>query len=340
MSVHPILIVDDEPQNLAALRQVLHHDYSLVFARNGAEALSAARKHTPSMVLLDIQMPDMDGYSVCQALKSDPLTEAIPVIFVTGRSDEGDEEAGFLVGAVDYIVKPVSAPVVRARVRAHLSLVQATRLEQSYRDAIFMLGEAGHYNDSDTGVHIWRMANYASALAAACGWGPDRCRLLELAAPMHDTGKVGIPDAILRKPAKLDPAEWEVMKTHTTIGYEILRQSEAPIFRMAAEVALRHHEKWDGSGYPDGLAGDTIPLVARIVAIADVFDALTMKRPYKDAWPIERVVTTIEESAGQHFDPELAATFLAILPQILDIKAKWDSKELAAGGLSPRHVWE
>ena len=326
----PILVVDDEPQNLAALRQILADDYPLAFARNGADALAAVRKHQPALVLLDIQMPDMDGYTVCRTLKADPSTENIPVIFVTGLSEVGDEESGFAAGAVDYLIKPVSPPIVRARVANHLSLVRATRLERSYRDAIFMLGEAGHYNDTDTGVHIWRMAAYARALAAACGWDTEACQLIELAAPMHDTGKVGIPDTILRKPAKLDAAEWEVMKTHTRIGYEILSKSNAPVFRLAAEIALRHHEKWDGSGYPDGLSGMAIPESARIVALADVFDALSMKRPYKEPWPVDRIMTTLHESSGTHFEPRLVEIFDAILPEILKIKAQWDNSDSEA----------
>ncbi|MBF0463346.1 MAG: HD domain-containing protein, partial [Magnetococcales bacterium] len=198
-----------------------------------------------------------------------------------------------------------------------------------YRDAIHMMGQAGHYNDSDTGVHIWRMAAYTSALATACNWDEDDCRLIELAAPMHDTGKIGIPDSILRKPGKLDAAEWEIMKTHARIGHDILSQSDAPVFQMAAEIALRHHEKWDGAGYPDALAGTSIPESARIVALADVFDALTMNRPYKDAWPIERVMATLQESAGGHFEARLVDIFVSILPQILAIKATYHSQESA-----------
>jgi cyclic di-GMP phosphodiesterase len=323
----PILIVDDESENLAVMRQILSVDHRLVFARNGADAIAAAIKHMPALILLDVVMPDMDGHAVCRALKADTRTEAIPVIFVTSLSEVGDEATGFALGAVDYITKPVSPSIVRARVRTHLSLVAASQLERSYRDAIYMMGEAGHYNDTDTGVHIWRMAAYCTTLAAACGWNGDDCRLIELAAPMHDTGKIGIPDAILRKPGKLDAAEWEIMKTHSQIGHDILTRSGAPVFRLAAEIALGHHEKWDGSGYPRGQAGTSIPESARIVAVADVFDALTMKRPYKDPWPIDRVMTTIQESSGNHFEPRLVETFVSIFPQILEIKTKWDSNE-------------
>ncbi len=321
--INPILIVDDEPHNLAALQQILSSRYRLVFARSGAEALSAALKHAPSLILMDIQMQGMDGYAVCRTLKSDWRTEAIPVIFVTSLSETGDEEAGFAAGGVDYIVKPVSPAIVQARVATHLSLVRATRLEQSYREAIYMLGEAGHHNDNDTGVHIWRMAAYAGALAAACGWDAEACRQIELAAPMHDTGKIGIPAAILRKPGPLDAEEWAIMRTHTKIGYDILSKSAAPVFQLAASIALRHHEKWDGSGYPDGLKGAAIPEAARIVALADVFDALSMQRPYKQAWPLERIVEHIHASAGTHFEPQLVKRFTAILPQLLEIQQRW-----------------
>lgn len=322
----PILIVDDEPANLALLRQILAPEHGLVFARNGSEALVAAAKHKPALILLDIQMPDMDGYTACRRLKADPLTESIPVIFVTGLAEVGDETAGFEAGAVDYIVKPVSPPIVRARVRTHLSLVSATQLEKSYHEAIYMLGEASEFKDTDTGAHIWRMAGYSSALAAACGWDAAACRQLELAAPMHDIGKLSIPDAILHKPGKLDAAEWKVMQTHSAVGHKILsKSSNAPILQMAATVALRHHEKWDGSGYPDGLAGEAIPQMARIVAIADVFDALSMTRPYKEAWPLDRIMDTLKDSAGTHFDPQLIECFTGILSQILAIKDEWDA---------------
>ncbi|AFL73693.1 HD domain-containing phosphohydrolase [Thiocystis violascens] len=329
MPSNALLIVDDEPQNLAAMRQILVDDYPLAFARNGAEALTAAARCAPALVLLDIQMPEMDGYQVCRTLKADPATASIPVIFVSGLTDVGHEAEGFAAGAVDYIAKPYSPPTVRARVATHLSLVQASRLERSYHDAIAMLGMAGHYNDTDTGLHIWRMGAYARELAGALGWPSASCNELEQAAPMHDTGKIGIPGEILRKPGKLDADEWEIMKGHARIGHEILSRSDAAVFKLAAEIALRHHERWDGSGYPDGLAGESIPESARIVAIADVFDALTMKRPYKDAWPIERTMTTLRESSGSHFDPRLLDRFVEILPRILEVKSQWDARESA-----------
>jgi len=327
MTHGPLLLVDDEVTNLANLRAILAGEYPLMLARSGAEAIGLAVKHQPALILLDIQMPELDGYAVCRALKADPRTEGIPVIFVTALSEVGNEEAGFAAGGVDYLIKPVSAGIVRARVRTHLSLVHTKELEKHSRDAIFMLGKAGHYNDADTGAHIWRMAAYARELAATIGWSPAQCDLLELAAPMHDTGKIGIPDAILRKPGKLDPDEWTVMKTHCVIGFAILSSSEAPVFRLAAEIARYHHERWDGSGYLERLAGEAIPESARIVAVADVFDALSMKRPYKEAWPLERVMATLRAGAGSHFDPSLIAAFEGCLPRILELKADWDQRE-------------
>ena len=328
----PLLVVDDNPHNLAAMRNILEGHYQLIFARDGEEALALARRQSPSLILLDVQMPGMDGYEVCRRLQADVSTRNIPVIFVTTREGAAFEAKGFDAGGVDYLTKPVVPALVKLRVKAHLSRVRASQLEDSYREAIYMLGTAGHYNDTDTGVHIWRMAAYSAALARASGWGDDECRNLELAAPMHDTGKIAIPDAILRKPGKLDEAEWVVMKTHTTIGHQILRKSHAPVFQLAAEVALNHHERWDGSGYPADLAGEAIPESARIVAIVDVFDALTMKRPYKDAWSVERALQTMVAESGKHFDPCLFATFQEIIPELLDIKANWDRLEASAAG--------
>lgn len=324
MPYGPLLIVDDEPSNLAVLREILGQHYRLIFATNGRDALELSRKQKPAMVLLDIQMPDMNGYQVCQHLRLDPATENIPVIFVTTLAEVSNETAGLQMGGVDYLIKPVVPALVLARVRNHLNLVRSTQLEKSYRDAISMLGEAGHYNDTDTGTHIWRMAAMARALARAAGWDEESCNLIELAAAMHDTGKIGIPNAILRKPGPLTADEWTIMKTHTVIGHEILSKSDAPVFSMAADIALRHHEKWDGSGYPDHLAGAAIPEAARLVAVADVFDALTMKRPYKDAWPIEQAMDLIRKSAGSHLEPRLVELFQGILPQSLAIKAYWD----------------
>lgn len=323
-----ILLVDDEPTNLAILRKILEPDYRLVYARSGLETFEAIKQYQPSLILLDVQMPDMDGYTICKILKANPANEGIPVIFVTNLGDLGHEKEGFAAGCVDYLNKPVAPDIVLARVRTHLSLVRTIELQKSHHDAIFMLGEAGHYNDNDTGVHIWRMAAYSKALAKKLGWTLSQLELLEMAAAMHDTGKIGIPDSVLRKPGKLNDEEWRIIKTHCQIGYDIMSKSKAALFILAAEIALHHHEKWDGSGYPRGLVETSIPESARIVAITDVFDALTMRRPYKEAWPIEKAIATIRDSSGQHFDPAIVSCFLDIQSEIIEIKAEWDRREV------------
>lgn len=321
------LLVDDEPNNLKVLQQILKDHFQLLFAINGEKALTAAKDHVPDIILLDIMMPDMDGYEVCKRLKADPETAHIPVIFVTAMGEIEDEAHGFDVGAVDYIQKPVSAPIVLRRVQNQLSLVRTEELDRLARAAIEMLGEAGHYNDPYTGEHIWRMAAYSAALARAAGWKPARVEMIGLAAPTHDTGKIGIPHGILKAARPLSPEEWEIMKTHSQIGYDILCKSNNPVIKMAAEVARYHHEKWDGSGYPLGLAGEAIPESARIVAIADVFDALTTKRPYKEPWALDETLKVMQENSGSHFDPRLLALFLEIMPEILHIKAQWQKSQ-------------
>jgi len=241
MLPNSILCVDDDPFIRDFLRCVLQDDYPLVFAKNGMEALTVALNHTPSLILLDVDMPNMNGFDVARQLKRNLKTEHTPIIFVTAAISEQDEKLGFELGCVDYITKPMSSCIVRARIKTHLSLVKLSQLEASHHAAIYMLGAAGHYNDIDTGVHIWRMAAYSHALALAVGWDKQRAALLEMAAPMHDTGKIGTADTILKKTDKLNTEEWDVMKQHSLIGYEILSKSDAPVFKLAAEIALCHH---------------------------------------------------------------------------------------------------
>ncbi len=332
-----VLIVDDTETNIDILVEALSGDFQISVAMDGERALSTIDAKIPDVILLDIIMPGMDGYEVCARLKSDTLTKNIPIIFITAMSEAEDEAKGLSLGAVDYITKPFSPELVRARVQNQLELKihrdhleemvkkRTSELEASQRSAIFMMGEAGHYNDMDTGEHIWRMAAYSSAIAECRGWSPNNAELLELAAPMHDTGKIGIPDAILKKPGKLNEMEWEIMKTHSAVGHSILTKSETPLFCLAAEIALYHLEKWDGSGYPEGLKGENIPESARIVAIGDVFDALTMKRPYKEAWSIEAAFAEIKKNSGSHFDPLIVECFFIVEKQIRDIKDQWGS---------------
>lgn len=318
-----LLLVDDEPTNLQVLRHVLQADYRLLFATDGARALQVAREQLPQLILLDIMMPGMDGYAVCRALKADPATAGIPVIFITALNDSQDETAGFDVGGVDYLTKPVSPPVVRARVRTHLSLVRMEELRETRLQIVQRLGRAAEYKDNETGMHVIRMSHFSKLLALAAGCSPAWAEDLLNAAPMHDVGKIGIPDAVLRKPGPLDADEWATMRRHPEIGAEIIGEHPSGVLQLAREIALAHHEKWDGSGYPRGLAGEAIPLSARIVAIADVFDALTTRRPYKEPWPVQDALDHIAAQAGKHFDPALVALFAPLLPQLLEIRARW-----------------
>ena len=318
-----LLLVDDEPTNLQVLRHVLQADYRLLFATDGARALQVAREQLPQLILLDIMMPGMDGYAVCRALKADPATAGIPVIFITALDDSQDETAGFDVGGVDYLTKPVSPPVVRARVRTHLSLVRMDELRETRLQIVQRLGRAAEYKDNETGMHVIRMSHFSQLLALAAGCSPAWAEDLLNAAPMHDVGKIGIPDAVLRKPGPLDADEWATMRRHPEIGAEIIGEHPSGVLQLAREIALAHHEKWDGSGYPRDLAGEAIPVSARIVAIADVFDALTTRRPYKEPWPVQEAMNHIAAQAGKHFDPALVALFAPLLPQLLEIRARW-----------------
>ena len=337
MKAFSVLIVDDEPANIDILKDILIHQYQVKVAPSGEIALKIVSKAPPDLILLDVMMPHLDGLEVCRRLKADPATSSIPVIFVTALGQGEDEERGFAAGAVDYIAKPIVPAIVLARVKTHISLAHQQRvtrqeveertkeLQVSQLSAISMLAAAGHYNDTDTGLHIWRMAAYARRLATAAGWSVEAARLLEHAAPMHDTGKIGIPDSILKAPRRLTDEEMVIMRTHAQIGHDILSNSHSPLFKLAAEVAVSHHERWDGSGYPNGLKGTNIPESGRIVAIADVFDALTMIRPYKKAWSVSEAFDYIRDNAGSHFDPALAEKFLTIKDDIISIKEKADN---------------
>jgi putative two-component system response regulator len=318
-----ILAVDDEASNLQLLRHVLQDQYRLLFAKDGPRALELARQEQPQLILLDVMMPGMTGYETCRLLKADPTTAAIPVIFVTALSEASDEVIGFDAGAVDYITKPVSPPIVRARVRTHLSLVGVDELKRTRLEIVQRLGLAAEYKDNETGLHVIRMSHYARILGLALGMTEAQADDLLHAAPMHDVGKIGIPDNILRKPGPLDADEWKVMQSHATIGGDIIGKHQSGMLAMAYDVAVTHHEKWDGSGYPNGIAGDEIPLVGRIVAIADVFDALTSARPYKQAWPIEKAVEYLEQQRGLHFEGRLVDLFLQQMPALLEVKERW-----------------
>jgi putative two-component system response regulator len=327
-----ILIVDDIAENIDVLRYILQPDYNLKVAINGKRALEIAGSSTPpDLILLDIMMPEMDGYEVCRTLKTNIATRKIPVIFITAKSDENDEAEGFEAGGVDYIIKPISPPIVKERVKTHLALYDQNRvldglvkqrtaeLVETRLEIIQRLGVAAEYKDRETGAHILRMASYCRVIALGSGMSEDEAELIFHAAPMHDVGKIGIPDSILLKPGKLDPEEWEIMKTHTVIGKQIIGHHTSELLQAAGEIAITHHEKWDGSGYPYNLKGKQIHKYGRIAAIADVLDALSSKRPYKEAWPMDKAVQEIIDCAGRHFDPKYVNVFQENLSKILEI---------------------
>jgi len=332
-----VLIVDDTPENLDVLTGLLKGQYKVKAAKNGAIAIKLAQtKPAPDLILLDIMMPDIDGYEVCRVLKSQPNTAHIPIIFVTAKISPEDEVYGLSLGAVDYITKPINPAIALQRIQTHLSLYdqqqalylkvkeQTEEINYSKVEMVKRLGRAAEYKDNETGMHVLRMSHYCHVLALACGMTLEDADTLREAAPMHDIGKIGIPDSVLLKPGKLDDEQWEVMQSHVNIGVDILGDtSGSKLLQMAVDVAQFHHEKWNGKGYPNGLSGESIPLVARIAAIADVFDALTSERPYKEAWSVERTITLLEEEKSQHFDPNLVDLFIEKLPDILEIKARF-----------------
>lgn len=322
-----LLLVDDEASNLQVLRHTLQDEYRLLFAKDGQSALDLVQRDRPDLILLDVMMPGLSGYAVCKALKGAPDTAAIPVIFVTALADVEHEHTGLELGAVDYIAKPFNPHIVKARVRTHLSLVHADEVLETRLEIIRCLGKAAEYKDNETGMHVIRMSHYSRVVALAMGFTEHQADELLHAAPMHDVGKIGIPDAILTKPGRLTAEEWDIMRQHAEIGARILGDHPSGLLKLAASIALHHHEKWDGSGYPKGLAGEEIPLAARIVAIADVFDALTSQRPYKPAWSIDDAVAFIRKESGKHFDPQVVTAFLDNLPQILQIRDRWADAE-------------
>ena len=331
-----VLLVDDTPENIDVLTGILRDEYKVKAALNAHIALKIAMgEHKPDIILLDVMMPEIDGHEVCRILKKNPETANIPVIFVTAKTEIIDEEVGFELGAVDYITKPVSPPIVKARVKNHLALYdQARHLDKLVQDRTYelndtrveiirRLGRAAEFKDNETGMHVIRMSWFAKFLAQEIGKDSQWCELLYNAAPMHDIGKIGIPDHVLLKPGKLNDEEWHIMQKHAEYGAEIIGEHTSPLLQLAKEVAIYHHEKWNGSGYPNGISGTDIPLSARIVAIADVFDALTSERPYKKAWSEEDAIELLKSEAGIHFDPDLVPKFIDCLPKVRQIQTKY-----------------
>lgn len=356
-----ILVVDDTPDNIALLSTLLKDRYKVRAANNGERALAiAAGQPRPDLILLDIMMPGMDGYEVCERLKIDPHTADIPVIFLTAKVQVEDEEFGLRLGAVDYITKPISPPIVLARVETHLTLKRARQFLQdrnAYLEAevwrrsrevmaiqevtIMAMASLAETRDNATGNHIRRTQHYVRALAQhlrhhprfAVALNDETIELLFKSAPLHDIGKVGIPDRILLKPGRLTPDEFEIMKTHAALGRDAIAAAERYLdtpdsfLRFAREIAYSHQEKWDGSGYPEGLWGEQIPLSARLMAVADVYDALISRRIYKPALPHEQAVAMIREGRDQHFDPDIVDAFLECAEQFRTIAARFADDE-------------
>jgi putative two-component system response regulator len=354
MNIRPtILVVDDTPVNLSLLSNLLKDYYRIKVANNGFKALEFAHSNAPpDLILLDIMMPEMDGYEVCRRLKADETTRDIPIIFLTAKIEIEDEELGFSLGAVDFIHKPISPPIVIARIKTHLEIKawrdslqnqnawlekqvqqRLTEINDLQYATICVMTSMAEFRDETTGYHIRRTQEYVRMLAVELSKLPHYSTLLtpsyieqvSKSAPLHDIGKIAIPDDILLKPGKHTPEEFDIMKTHAQRGYDMLKQAgsymgeQGEFLTIAMEIAGSHHEKWDGSGYPKGLKGQEIPLSARLMAIADVFDALLSRRPYKPAMNIEKTTAIILEGNGTHFDPEVVDAFLNIKNEMLEI---------------------
>ena len=345
-----VLIVDDDPAIHRMIGRIFRrHAIDLHSARDGREALAYLAGNSPDLILLDLSMPDLDGFAVAERIRGEFEMERVPVLILSGMNGTDVLVRALGESADDFIAKTADPSEIIARVQYHLKrkrvldqlhdeqvssdhlislkssqlALALERLKDASLEVIWRLTAASEYRDNETGAHIKRMSHYAAAIARRMGLKPKTVTTLLYAAPMHDIGKIGIPDSILLKPGALDDDEWRVMKRHPIIGANILKGSKIGFVRMGETIALTHHEKWDGSGYPHGLKGRRIPLVSRIVALGDVFDALTTQRPYKAAFPVEQATRIIADGSGSHFDPGVVAAFFSILDTILDIREQF-----------------
>ncbi|SFK14507.1 HD domain-containing phosphohydrolase [Methylophaga sulfidovorans] len=337
-----ILIVDDQLINIKLLEKMLRQaGFTSLYSTNlGAEVKQRYFEYEIDLILLDIRMPDMDGFQVMESLHTAIHNDYLPILVITAELTQEIRKKSLSSGAKDFITKPFDQTEVIQRIRNMLEVrllhkqvmtqnvtleqqvkIRTQQLEQSRLEIIKRLGRAAEYKDNETGNHILRMSHFAEMLALAASLNESFAADILTAAPMHDIGKIGIPDHILLKPGKLNADEWEVMKTHVKIGADLLADTDVPLLKLASNIALTHHEKWDGSGYPNGLKGKDIPIEGRICAVCDVFDALTSERPYKKAWPIDKAVDYLTEQKGHHFDPELVEHFLSILEEVLHYRA-------------------
>lgn len=360
-----VLVVDDTPDNLSLMAGLLKDHYRVVLANHGEKALKLARaEDPPDLILLDIMMPGLSGYDVCKILKDDPATQHIPIIFLTAMTAAEEEKKGLEMGAVDFITKPVNPPIMLARVSTQLQVKAAadflrdkndyleTEVQRRGRElaaiqdvTILAMASLAETRDNDTGNHIRRTQNYLRLLANQLRRHPRFSRFLDertidilfKSAPLHDIGKVGIPDRILLKPGRFEPHEFEIMKTHCKLGRDAIQHAEDQLglevefLHYAKEIAYSHQEKWDGSGYPEGWAGDAIPISARLMAVADVYDALISRRVYKDSMSHEKAVAIIAEGRGSHFDPDIVDAFLELTEQFRAVALEYaDSDEVMA----------
>jgi putative two-component system response regulator len=366
-----VLVIDDTPDTLVQMRGILNEHFRTRLASSGQAGLDmAAGTPRPDLILLDMMMSDIDGYEVLTRLKASPVTTAIPVIFLTARSDDEDEEKGLALGAADYLTKPIRPPILLARVRNHILIKQASEFLKDQNDfltreidrrtrelqivqdvTIMAMASLAETRDNETGFHIKRTQWYVKELALklhehprfAAALTPENIDLLFKSAPLHDIGKIGIPDQILLKPGKFTPEEFEIMKRHTTIGHDAILAAESRLnvpnsfLRVAREIAHSHQEKWDGSGYPQGLQGEQIPVSARLMAVADVYDALISPRVYKPPFPHEEAVAIISKGSGSHFDPDVVAAFLEIALRFKEISEHFIDKEPPEGIESLKH---
>lgn len=360
MGKSKILVVDDEPINLVLLEAFLTQEgYSVIKASSGNEGIERAMSENPSIILLDVMMPDMTGYEVCKTLKSKEAFSTVPIIMVTALGDRDARLKGLEAGADEYLSKPVDKSELTLRVKnmtklkayydymkdakaiLEIKVAERTqqlqeayhRLDDAYLEIIQRLGRAAEYRDDETGEHIQRMSRYCAILARTLGLSPEKQKRILYASPMHDVGKIGIPDGILLKPDPLTSEEFEIMKKHTIIGAQILSGSDHPVLKLAEVMALTHHERWDGKGYPKGLKGEEIPLEGRICAIADFFDACTSERPYRPALANDEALRMIKEAKGKNFDPQVVDAFFECLNEILKIQEFYKDKTKFQGVL-------
>jgi len=338
-----ILIVDDAPKNIQVIANILGDErYDISYATNGRQALGLIYENKFDMVLLDVMMPEMDGYEVCREIKKNSFQNDMPVIFITAKTDKESLVEAFDSGAQDYITKPFNASELMVRVETHLKLkdfedsqqvvidnalaelkILNKEIIETQKEVIFTMGSIGETRSKETGLHVKRVAEYSRLFALLGGLDRYEADLVAMASPMHDIGKVGIPDSILNKKGRLTEDEFEIMKTHAALGYDMLKHSDRPIMRTAAIIALEHHEKWDGTGYPKGLEGENIDLYGRITALADVFDALGSERCYKKAWDDDEIFDLLKEQSGRHFDPELVQMFFDNIEKFFEIRSQY-----------------